>query len=503
MLDDATLDELRGYDAIMLGAIGPAIGDTRMPRGVLERGLLLRLRFGLDLYVNYRPFTGVKGSLAEGCDVRHRAREHRGALRRRGRRAALGTPHEVATQGSVNTRFGVERCVRYAFERAAVQDEPRLTLVHKTNVLTFAGDLWQRVVTEVASEFPEVAVDYHHVDAACIYLVEQPARYGVIVTDNLFGDILSDLAGAVTGGIGFAASANLNPARTGAVALRAGARRRARHRRDGPGQPAGGRVLGRVDARAPRRDRGRTAGRRRRWQTLRVTPRRSVRAGVTRAADREVVDAHHPTKKIWMDGKLVDWRDATIHVLSHTLHYGTGAFEGIRAYKTPQGPAIFRLRDHMARLLRSCKILMIDVPYTLDELCEAAKDVVRVNELLDGCYIRPLVYLGYGEMGVNPLGAPSTSRSPPGRGAPTSATRARATACAMKISSWVRHHPNAMPTAAKSVGGYVNSSLAKVEAIKAGYDEAIMLGPDGRVSECTGENLFIVRDGQIITPAAL
>jgi len=122
-----------------------------------------------------------------------------------------GTPHEVATQGSVNTRFGVERCVRYAFERASSLQTPRLTLVHKTNVLTFAGDLWSRVVNEVGAEFPSVAVDYNHVDAACIYLVESPQRYGVIVTDNLFGDILSDLAGAVTGGIGFAASANLNP----------------------------------------------------------------------------------------------------------------------------------------------------------------------------------------------------------------------------------------------------------------------------------------------------
>jgi 3-isopropylmalate dehydrogenase len=122
----------------------------------------------------------------------------------------------VATQGSVNTRFGVERCVRYAFERAAALSSPRLTLVHKTNVLTFAGDLWSRVVSDVGAEYPQVAVDYNHVDAACIYLVESPHRYGVIVTDNLFGDILSDLAGAVTGGIGYAASANLNPAGTGA-----------------------------------------------------------------------------------------------------------------------------------------------------------------------------------------------------------------------------------------------------------------------------------------------
>ncbi|MHB1210287.1 MAG: 3-isopropylmalate dehydrogenase [Acidimicrobiales bacterium] len=216
VLDDATLEALRGFDAILLGAIGPAIGDTRIPGGVLERGLLLRMRFGLDLYINYRPFRGVEGSLAEGCEFAIVRENTEGPYAGEGGVLRHGTAHEIATQGSVNTRFGVERCVRYAFERAVMLERPRLTLVHKTNVLTFAGELWSRVVREVASQYPAVAVDYNHVDAACIYLVEDPSRYGVIVTDNLFGDILSDLAGAVTGGIGYAASANLNPARTGA-----------------------------------------------------------------------------------------------------------------------------------------------------------------------------------------------------------------------------------------------------------------------------------------------
>jgi len=216
VLDDATLEELRRYDAILLGAVGPAIGDTRIPGGVLERGLLLRLRFGLDLYINYRPFRGVSGSLAEGCEFAIVRENTEGPYAGEGGVLRYGTAHEVATQGSVNTRFGVERCVRYAFERASLLARPKLTLVHKTNVLTFAGDLWSRVVREVREEFVDVEVDYNHVDAACIYLVEDPRRYGVIVTDNLFGDILSDLAGAVTGGIGYAASANLNPARTGA-----------------------------------------------------------------------------------------------------------------------------------------------------------------------------------------------------------------------------------------------------------------------------------------------
>jgi 3-isopropylmalate dehydrogenase len=216
VLDETTLNHLRGFDAILLGAVGPAIGDTRIPGGVLERGLLLKMRFGLDLYINYRPFHGVPGSLADGCDFAIVRENTEGPYVGEGGVLRYGTKDEIATQGSVNTRFGVERCVRYAFTRASELDNPRLTLVHKTNVLTYSGDLWARVVREVGEEFPLVTVDYNHVDAACIYFVESPQRYGVIVTDNLFGDILSDLAGAVSGGIGFAASANLNPARTGA-----------------------------------------------------------------------------------------------------------------------------------------------------------------------------------------------------------------------------------------------------------------------------------------------
>jgi branched-chain amino acid aminotransferase len=207
-----------------------------------------------------------------------------------------------------------------------------------------------------------------------------------------------------------------------------------------------------------------------------------------------------PTKKIWMDGAMVDWEKAQVHVLTHTLHYGTGAFEGVRAYRTPKGPAIFRLREHMQRLLRSCKILMIDVPFSLDQLCDAALELVRVNDLVDGCYMRPIVYLGYGEMGVNPLPAPVNVAIAAWPWGAYLGDEGLEKGVRMKISSWMRHSPNAMPTASKTNGGYVNSSLAKVEAIKAGYDEAIMLGPDGRISECTGENLFIVRDGLLISP---
>jgi len=212
VLPDPVLEELRGYDAILLGAIG----TPEVPPGVLERGLLLRLRFALDLYVNLRPFLAA-ASVGAGVPIDFSViRENtEGAYAGEGGFLRRGTPAEIATQGSVNTRFGVERCVRYAFDLARSRPRQHLTLVHKTNVLTFAGDLWQRTFDEVAADYPDVTVAYNHVDAACIYLVESPQRYDVIVTDNLFGDILTDLGGAVAGGIGRAASGNLNPARTG------------------------------------------------------------------------------------------------------------------------------------------------------------------------------------------------------------------------------------------------------------------------------------------------
>ncbi len=215
VLPDSVMSELRQQDAILLGAIGPPVGSTAVPSGALERGLLLRLRFELDLYVNMRPFNGVPGSLAPGCDFVVIRENTEGTYAGEGGFLRRGTPFEVATQGSVNTRHGVERCTRFAFELAASRPRRHLTLVHKTNVLTFAGDLWQRTFNDVASEYPNVGGDYNHVDASCIYLVEDAFRYDVIVTDNLFGDIITDLAGAVAGGIGYAASANLNPDRTG------------------------------------------------------------------------------------------------------------------------------------------------------------------------------------------------------------------------------------------------------------------------------------------------
>ncbi len=211
-LPDSVLEELRGHDAILLGAVG----DPGVPSGVLERGLLLRLRFELDHHVNLRPvrlYPGVASPLAgepaidmivvrEGTEGPYAGAG--GVLRR-------GTPHEVATEESLNTRYGVERVVRDAFRRAARRERRHLTLVHKNNVLTKAGDLWSRTVAEVAPEFPDVRVDYQHVDAASMFFVTDPGRFDVVVTDNMFGDIITDIGAAITGGIGLAASGNLDP----------------------------------------------------------------------------------------------------------------------------------------------------------------------------------------------------------------------------------------------------------------------------------------------------
>jgi branched-chain amino acid aminotransferase len=205
------------------------------------------------------------------------------------------------------------------------------------------------------------------------------------------------------------------------------------------------------------------------------------------------------TEKIWFNGDLIPWEEARIHILTHTLHYGTGIFEGIRAYETSDGPGVFRLTDHMKRFEQSAKIMQMELPYTVDEMVQAVKDTVAATGL-GSCYVRPIAYYGYGEMGLNtipcevdvaiacwPWGAYL------GDDAATKGVR-------MKISSWQRHDHNIMPPAAKTTGNYVNSSMAKVEALKAGYDEAIMLNRAGLVAECTGENIFAARNGTLISP---
>jgi 3-isopropylmalate dehydrogenase len=219
VLPDSVLAEIRGHDAILLGAVGGKPGDPNLPPGILERGLLLRLRFELDHYVNLRPsriFPGAASPLANPGEVDFVVvREGtEGPYTGNGGSIRVGTPHEVAKEVSLNTAYGVERVVRDAFARAQRRPRRKLTLVHKTNVLVHAGAVWSRLVAEVGREFPDVAVDYLHIDAATIFMTTDPSRFDVIVTDNLFGDIITDLAAAITGGIGLAASGNINPDRT-------------------------------------------------------------------------------------------------------------------------------------------------------------------------------------------------------------------------------------------------------------------------------------------------
>jgi branched-chain amino acid aminotransferase len=206
-----------------------------------------------------------------------------------------------------------------------------------------------------------------------------------------------------------------------------------------------------------------------------------------------------PTKKIWMNGEFVDWDDATIHVLNPTLHYGWGVFEGIRAYATNRGPAVFRLTDHIARLYRSAKIYLMEPDFSLEQIVAATKETVRINEV-ESCYIRPLFYLGYGEMGLNPLPSKTEVSIAVWPWGSYLGEDAKASGCRAATSSWQHINQNSIPPTGKGTGQYMNSSLAKVAAVKAGYDEAILLSPAGHVVQGTGENIFIVTDGKLITP---
>jgi branched-chain amino acid aminotransferase len=205
------------------------------------------------------------------------------------------------------------------------------------------------------------------------------------------------------------------------------------------------------------------------------------------------------TDKIWMDGELVSWDDAVIHILTPTLHYGWGVFEGIRAYPTKKGPAVFRLTDHMRRLHRSAKIYMLDLPFSVEQLVDATKETIRVNKV-ESCYIRPLVYLGLEEMGLNPLPNPTRVTIAVWPWGTYLGDEGVEHGVRAKVSSYRRNDWNSIPPAGKATGQYINSSLAKVEAIKSGYDEAILLNTQGHVADGSGENVFIVRDETLTTP---
>jgi branched-chain amino acid aminotransferase len=205
-------------------------------------------------------------------------------------------------------------------------------------------------------------------------------------------------------------------------------------------------------------------------------------------------------EKIWKDGELVNWADAQIHVLSHALHYGSGVFEGIRCYETTRGPAVWHLDEHLKRLARSAKLYHMDIPYSTEALADAVKETIRANDLR-ACYIRPLVIRGYGEMGVNPLNAPVNVIVAVWPWGAYLGENALEQGVRVKISSWKRNDQNSLPAAAKATGQYINGVLAKVESLKAGYDEAILLNQQGYLTDGTGENVFVVRGGTLFTPS--
>src|SRR5918996_368098 len=206
-----------------------------------------------------------------------------------------------------------------------------------------------------------------------------------------------------------------------------------------------------------------------------------------------------PVDKVWMNGKFVDWENATVHILTHALHYGTGVFEGIRCYETQHGPAVFRLRDHLMRMERSGKIFLTEIPYSVDELIAATHALIKINKL-QSCYVRPIAYRGFGEIGLYPANNPVDVAIAVWSWGTYLGDEALEKGIRMTVSSWRRHDPNIIPPMAKVTGGYINSSMAKLEAVHGGFDEAVMLNPWGLVSEATGENIFVVRGGEIFTP---
>lgn len=204
--------------------------------------------------------------------------------------------------------------------------------------------------------------------------------------------------------------------------------------------------------------------------------------------------------KIWMDGNMVDWKDAKIHALSHVVHYGTSVFEGIRAYDNKKGTCIFRLNEHVKRLFNSAKVYKIDIPYTQEEIAQAIRDTVKINELAS-CYIRPIVFRGYGQLGVNPLSCPVNTVIAAWKWGSYLGEEGMANGVDVGVSSWRKPAPDTFPTLAKCGANYMNSQLAKLEAIDHGYEEAIMLDYEGHVSEGSGENIFIIEDGVLYTPS--
>ena len=372
ILSDDTLEELRGFDAILLGAVG----TPEVPPGVIERGLLLKLRFTLDLYINQRPFVGPDHEFVVIRENTEGPYAGEGGVLRK------GTPHEVATQGSVNTRHGCRALrplrlrARPSHGRAGTSRSCTRPTCCCSPAICGSARSTRSPPSSPTSPRPTTTSTRRRSTSSRI-----PQRYDVIVTDNLFGDILTDLGGAVSGGVGLASSANLNPARTGPSLFEPVHGSAPDIAGTGTANPIAAILSAALmlDFLGDGTSTDAPSGSARRAPSLlaeppaRWVPRSPAR--VRRLSSMPIT----PTPKIWMNGELVDWDKAQVHVLTHTLHYGTGVFEGIRAYETSQGPAVFRLTDHIVRLANSAKILGFELPYTVDELIAACKQTVAVD----------------------------------------------------------------------------------------------------------------------------
>ena len=376
----------------------------------------------------------------------------------------------------------------------------------------------------MAAEWPEVELDHMLVDNTAMQLVSDPARFDVIVTENMFGDILSDEAAMLTGSLGMLPSASLgddgpgvfepvhgsapdiagtgaaNPLATFlsvAMMLRHGLDNDGRRDPDRVGRRDGARRRP-ANGRSPHGRRGRDQGRDRRDDRRRDQPAPAF-AILSAHSEREEVVVEK-AESIWMNGEFVAWDDAKVHVLSHGLHYGTGVFEGIRAYETPAGTAVFRHREHLERLHRSASMYYLDIPYDVRDAALGDQRADQPQRARPPATSARSPSAATARWACSPRTPRSRSRSRPGRGAPTSARRASASGIRAKVSSWRRISSDSLIPHAKASGQYLNSILAKTESHNAGYDEAILLDEHGKVCEGSGENIFVVREGQIVTP---
>ncbi len=520
-MEAGLIERCKACDAVLLGAVGGPKWDTTDPHKPRPEQGLLGMRKGLELFANLRPVKSFKAlahnstlkpEVIDGVDMLVVRELTGGVYFGKSERTA-----DTAYDTMIYSEAEVDRLVEYAFTVA----EGRRRLLHsvdKANVLE-SSRLWRAVAIRVAERHPGVELRHMLVDNCAMQFIREPKQFDVIATENLFGDVLSDEAAMLTGSIGMLPSRQRRRRRR--EPLRADPRLGPRHRRQGAGESLRDGSQCRDDAR-PQLRRARRGTRR--GEGRRDGPRERRPHGRHRRPGRDQAqhrrdDRRYPGRPggrltrrrggtmppipemdtIWMDGTLVPWADAKVHVLTHALHYGSGVFEGIRAYKTERGPAVLRLTEHLKRLARSAKLYYMPVPYGIEQLYDATFEVLESNKL-DACYIRPLVFRGYGEMGLFPMNAPVQVIIAAWPWGTYLGEEGILHGVRAKTSSIQSLDHTALARAAKATGQYLNSILAKIEVLNAGYDEAIMLTEHGHVAEGSGENIFAVRGGVLMTP---